>query len=198
MSEASSTTSESLSAYLASPLADDFPSLDDIKVSGDAIDGIKAAQVITSLPVGKPPRSAFFRTHPDAAFWIPLAILDLEETRETFLVLPSAMIHTMGLARPCQIVPYITLTGHVGLWPIKMGANAWNDSARDAAARAKDNWVRLATGQGQYDIFVAQGELPSPTWPNLTAQEYLKAGFKHRLIRDNTHEVVRKLAGEIS
>jgi hypothetical protein len=183
---------------LSSPLADDFPSMDQLKVSAEGLDGIKAAQIITSLPVGKPPRSSFFRTHPDPAFWFPTAILTLEETREIFLVMPAAMVHTMGLARSCHIVPYITVTGQCGLWPIKAGANAWNDSARDAAARARDNWVRLGTGQGQYDVFVAQAALPAPSWPNLTATDYLKAGFKHRLIRDNTHEVVRKLAGEIS
>jgi hypothetical protein len=181
---------------LSSPLNLDFPSLDEITLAGDSLDSIQSIQIITTLPVGKPSKSSFFRTHPEPAYWVTVGILELEETREIFLVMPGAMVHAMGMAKPAQLVPFISLTGHLGIWPIKLGANSWNESARDAAVRAKDSWLRLASGQGSYDLFVAQADLPEPTWPNLTPADFIKAGFKHRVIRDATHEVVRKLAGE--
>lgn len=186
-----------ISDALKSPIEDDFPSLEELRVTDDNLDGVKAAKIITTVPVGKPPKSSFFRTHRSPDYWQRLAILELEESRETFLVLPGAQIHTMGLSKLCLVVPYITLNGHVGLWTIKTSSNnAWNESAQDAAQRARDHWVRLASGQGQYDVFIAQAAIPDPTWPDLSPLDFLRAGFRTRIIRDASHEVIRKLAGE--
>jgi hypothetical protein len=55
-----------------------------IDPNGEAGSGVK--KVLVHVGVRKPHRQEFFRTHPDREFRETLAILDLKEERETYLV----------------------------------------------------------------------------------------------------------------
>ncbi|MGB5832080.1 MAG: hypothetical protein WBG92_08825 [Thiohalocapsa sp.] len=52
-------------------------------------------------------------------------------------------------------------------------------------------------GLGAYEVFEASGDLPDPTWPELTFTEILKVAFKGRYITEIDHPVVRRLRGEL-
>jgi len=48
--------------------------------------GVK--KILTTVPVGKPNRQSFVRVHPDPAFRLETAVLELKQERETYLVEP--------------------------------------------------------------------------------------------------------------
>ena len=70
------------------------------------------------------------------------------------------------------------------LWPIPLpGAdgreNEWHRSARIAAGKAMEQWVRLEADRalGGYKVFAASGQIEDPTWPKETLGELLKVAF---------------------
>src|SRR5688572_25212156 len=52
-------------------------------------EGQDGQRVIVSMPVRKPGRQEFFRTHPDLDMWLETAVLELKEERLSYLVEPS-------------------------------------------------------------------------------------------------------------
>src|SRR5262245_69125 len=52
-------------------------------------EGVGVKKAIITIPVKKPSGQDFIRVHPSAAFRLPVAIIELRDDRETFLVLPD-------------------------------------------------------------------------------------------------------------
>src|SRR5262249_24699453 len=116
---------------------------------GDAI-GVKKALV--TVPVRKPGRHDFVPVHPDPAFRIETAVIELKDENETYLVSPN-----LWSELPTELTPKILFTtinrqGVLFLWPVRLPgsdgkSNPWNESALSAAHMAMNTWIRLASNR---------------------------------------------------
>jgi len=166
--------------------------------------GVKKA--LLTIPVRKPSKEWFVQVHPDEAYRVQTAVLELKEDREVYLVDPTlwpelaASESTFGTR---VIFTAITRQGVLFLWPIRLPGSdgkldQWNQSAIEAAQMAAGKWVRVAANMslGAYDVFEATAKLPEPEWPSVPFGELLQVAFRHRLIDTIDHPVLLRLRGE--
>jgi hypothetical protein len=186
----------------APPGNDDEWDLDLIRVSQDYADGLGVEQAVTDVPVSKPSKSQWVRTHPDNGYRIETLILELEEERELYLIAPS--LHSALITEPTVsrrlLITSITKQGRLFLWPVKLPApdgksNIWSETAMEAARRASSAWVRIAADMsfGTYRVWEAKTVLDEPRWPSLEFKEIIKLAFQERRISSLDHPVVKRL-----
>jgi hypothetical protein len=184
--------------------ADPFD-LDALRLSQDFASAVGAKKLITTIPVRKPSREWYIRTHPDAAYRLQTAVLELKEDREVYLVAshlwPSLASETTF--SPRMLITSINRQDVLFLWPIRLPRadgriDDWSRSALDAAEEAESRWVRVTANMslGAYDISVASGQVAEPSWPELSLQEIIKVAFRDKMIDEWSHPVLRRLRGE--
>ena len=167
----------------------------------DQMVGVK--KQLTVVPVRKPNRQLFIRVHPDPAYRLDVALLELKEEREVYLVEPQLWPDLPGEVAPYTLFTTITRQGALFLWQVRVPDstgryNSWSMSALDAARQAMQNWVRVVPNLpiGGYDVYVATGNMPEPEWPKLSLQDLLKIAFGgDKFIRSLDHPVIRQLRG---
>jgi hypothetical protein len=157
--------------------------------------GVK--KLLTTIPVRKPNPQDFVRVHPSPEYRADLAIIDLRDDREIYLVPPAIAVNLPGEYAMTTIYTAINRQGVTFLWPVKLPApdgrvNEWNRSAAEAAELAMRCWVRVKanTTLGAYEMYEAASTIPNPEWPELPFQELLRIGFRDRLIDRLDHAVV--------
>jgi hypothetical protein len=163
--------------------------------------GVK--RLLTTVPVRKPNRQDFVRVHPDPAYReTPVAIIELKEDRETYLLSPVIAQQLPGEFNAVTLNTAINRQGVLQIWPVKLPGpdgkhNEWHRSAAEAAERAMEKWVRVTANMsaGGYDIYEASGELPEPVWPEISFEEILKIAFRDRYVDDVGHPLLQKLRG---
>jgi hypothetical protein len=175
-----------------------------LRIGQDFAAGLGVKKLVTTIPVRKPSRETFIRTHPDPEFRIPTGVIELKGDREIYLVAPSlwealAAETTFG---PRLLIPTITRQGVVFLWPIRLPGpdgrlDDWSRSALEAADFARDTWIRVQANMhlGAYDVVAAPGVVATPEFPALSLSEILRTAFKDRYIDRWDHPVLRKLRG---
>src|SRR5271157_42012 len=185
-------------ANVTKPEANPFD-LASLRLSQDFASAVGVKKLVTTIPVKKPSKEWFVRTHPDPAYWLQTAVLELKEDRETYLVAPGLW---PGLADETTFSPRLLVTainrqGVLFIWPIRLpGADGriddWSRSALDAADEAKARWVRVTANMslGAYEVAVASGLEAEPEWPNLPFQQIIKIAFRDKLIDDWSHPVL--------
>jgi hypothetical protein len=47
-----------------------------------------------------------------------------------------------------------------------------------------------------YDVFVAEGRIPDPVWPDMRFKDILKVAFGNRVISSIDHPVIQHLHGK--
>ncbi len=168
--------------------------------------GIETAvrRVIAAIPVRKPNRQEFFRVHPSEEMRLAVAVLDLREEGQTFIVEPSLLPDLPGETVPKMLHTTITRQNVLMLWPVRLPdehgrLDEWNASAHEAAQRAETSWVRIASNRslGAYEVYEALGQFPDPEWPPLSFERLLEIAFRGRKIDSLDHSVLRRLRGEI-
>jgi hypothetical protein len=166
--------------------------------------GVKKA--LLTVPVRKPDKSWWVRTHPDPAFRLQTALVELREERTTYLVAKSLWpeLATEVTFRPKLLVTAINRQNVVFLWECNLPrqdgrADEWTRSALEAVDLATKGWIRLAANMslGAYDIFTTRAQLTEPTWPEVSLGNLLRVAFKDRLIESSDHAVLRRLRGEV-
>ena len=117
-------------------------------------------------------------------------------------VTPQMATELPGEFKPAALCTSINRQGVLFLWPVKLPGpdgrhNEWHRSAAEAAERAMRKWVRVTANVslGAYEIFEATGDLPEPTWPDLTFEEILKIAFRNLIVDRPDHPVVQRLRG---
>jgi hypothetical protein len=153
--------------------------------------------------VQKPPKQAFVRVHPDPDLRIRVALLELKEEREVYLVRPKVAEQVPGEVKFVELRLAVTQQGTPFLWPVPLppgdrADNTWNMTARTAAERAETSWVRLTTDMNAqcYQVHVALLSEAEPAWPSKTLQELLQLAFGNgRLIDSLEHPVIQRLLG---
>jgi hypothetical protein len=169
-----------------------------------AADGLK--RVLLSLPVRKPANSWFVRVHPDAAYRLETKVIELKEDREMYLVAASLWpsLATEPTFSNRALYTAINRDGVPFIWPVRLPSpegklDDWSRTAKEAAALAMKNWVRMAANMssGNYVVTVASASLGEPTWPQESFKELLQIAFKDRYIDSIDHPVIRKLGGKV-
>jgi hypothetical protein len=174
-----------------------------LRLSQRFSEGVDVRRILTTVPIRKPNRQEFIRVHPDPAMRIDVALLELKEERQTYLVDPALWPELPGETAPKTIYTTITRQGVVLLWPVRLPDETgrlddWNTAAHDAAKRAEMHWVRVAANMalGAYDVFEAVSRFPDPIWPDLPFERLLEIGFRDRFVDSLDHPVLRRLRGE--
>jgi hypothetical protein len=192
-------------ADAAKPKADPFDLLS-LRLSQDFSSAVGVRKLLKTVPVKKPSKEWFIRTHPKLDYRFPTAVLELKEDRETYLVSQDLwpLLADEKTFSPRELVTAITRQGNLFLWPIRLpGADGriddWSRSALAAADEAKSQWVRITAnmGLGAYDVAVASGSLAEPDWPDLKFNEIIKIAFRDKMISEWNHPVLRRLRGEV-
>lgn len=177
-----------------------------LRLSGDPAAGLGVKKVLLTVPVRKPDKSWFVRTHPNPDFALQTAVIELKEDRETYLVAPALWPELAGEATfsPRALFTAVNRQGVPFLWPARLPGpdgklDEWGRTTLEAAELAKKSWVRVTANMslGGYEVFQATGELPEPAWPDLPFRELLRIAFKDRLIEGLDHPVLRRLRGEV-
>jgi hypothetical protein len=166
--------------------------------------GVKKA--LLTVPVRKPDKSWFVRTHPSPAYRLETFVIELKDDRETYLVARELwpVLMTESTLSPRGLFTAVNRQGVVFLWPVRLpGADGkvdeWSRSAVEAAGMAETGWVRVQANLalGAYEVYRATGALPEPEWPTQSFPDLLRIAFKDRYIDSPDHPVLRKLRGEV-
>jgi hypothetical protein len=186
------------------PAAPDlFADLNALRISQDFTATVGVKKALLTVPVRKPAKEWFVRTHPELQ--IQTAVLELKEDREIYLVSRAiwpelASESTFG---PRALFAAMNRQGVLFVWPIRLpGSDGkiddWNHSALEAASMAGGRWVRVASNMalGAYDVFEATADWPEPDWPDLPLNEILRVAFKGRVIDSLDHPTLKRLRGE--
>jgi hypothetical protein len=177
-----------------------------LRLSADFGAGIGVKKVLLAVPVRKPDKGWFVRVHPDPAYRLPTAVIELKEDRETYLVDRGLWpdLVTESTFSPRALFTAVNRNGAVFVWPVRLPGpdgkvDEWSRTALDAAELAVKGWVRVAANMslGAYDVFQATGQLPEPDWPDVPLAELLRVAFRDRHIRSLDHPVLRRLRGEV-
>jgi len=143
------------------------------------------------------------RVHPGADYRADVAIIELQEDRESYLVTPNTAIDLQNEVRVKTLFTAINRQGVVFLWPVPVAAAdarilEWHRSLREGAEMAMRRWVRVQANMnlGAYEIGEATGASPDPTWPDYSFKELLKIAFRDRFVDRLDHPLVRRLRGE--
>ena len=189
-------------------IGENTSSLDDVfnperlRLSQNFENSIGVRKVITAVPVRNPDRQSFIRVHPDPAYRLATAVLELKLERETYLVEPRLIPDLPSEVTPKEIFTAVNRQGVTSLWPIRLPdaqgrRNSWSDTAMVAAMEAMEHWVRIVPNMvlGGYDLYTATAAMPEPEWPDLKFSELLRIAFKDRFIHSLDHPVVQNLRG---
>jgi hypothetical protein len=184
------------------PAGSIFDDLESLQEEGEDTEG-GAEEILTYVRVGKPAKGEYFRVHPEwhltAWIWVT-APRQGQLSGETYFVTKMAR-HLFKdddtALKRVDFVPWITLDGEIGLWPVAKplpgapnGGTGWAISAQSVAHRAKTDWVRLLSGKGAYRAFPAQDEHPEPKWLH-EFREILRVGLQDRVVDSAEHEAYR-------
>ena len=164
--------------------------------------GVK--KVLTTVPVGRPSKDRFFRTHPSPNWVFPAWILENKASGETYLVSAEVASALGDQVRPVELHAAIDRQNNPFLIPIPLPGpngvrNRWHESLAQAVERAKSVWLRISANKdlGGYDIYEATAKLPDPVWPDTTMDELLEVAFKGRIITSLDHPIVQERLGRI-
>jgi hypothetical protein len=191
-------------ADVAKPEADPFD-LDSLRLSQDFASVVGVKRLIKTIPVRKPSKEWFVRTHPDETYWFETAVLELKEDRETYLVAQALRpeLAWEPTFSPRLLVTTINRQGVLFVWPIRLPRadgklDNWSRSAMEAADEAKSRWVRVTANMslGAYEVSVAADQVTEPDWPPLSMQEIIRIAFRDLMISDWSHPVLERLRGK--
>jgi hypothetical protein len=123
--------------------------------------GVK--KLLTTVPVRKPNPQDFVRVHPAPEYRSALALIELKDDRETYVLPPSIARELPGEYISAVLYTTINRQGVVHLWPVRLPAadgrkiTEWYRSAAEAAELAMKRWVRVKANMslGAYEVFEA-------------------------------------------
>ena len=176
---------------------------DNLRLDQSFVETSGVKKLLTTVPVRKPNPQDFVRVHPDEAYRLTSAIIELKEDRETYLVSPHVAHQLPGECSPVVLYTAINRQGVTFLWPVKVPTPdgkilEWHRSAAEAAERAMTCWLRVKSDMAlsAYAMYEASSTIPDPIWPATSLKELLKIGFRDKLVDNLDHPVVKRLRGE--
>jgi hypothetical protein len=182
---------------------DDFPELAALRLDQEFAETAGVKKLLTTVPVRRPNPQDWVRVHPAPEYRDLVAVIELRDDRETYLLLPHVARELPGEFISAVMHTAINRQGIVFLWPVKLPAadgrqTAWHRSAAEAAELAMTRWIRVKANMalGAYEIFEAASTISDPQWPEgLSFHELLRIAFRDRLVANFDHPVIRRLRG---
>lgn len=177
-----------------------------LRLTGNFAAAVGVKKLLITVPVRKPDKSWFVRTHPSDDYRLETGVIELKEDRETYLVAPALWpdLATESTFSPRALFTAINRQGVVFIWPCRMpGADGkldeWSRSSLEAEALARCGWVRVQSNMslGAYEVSEAKGDIGEPEWPTQSFGDLLKIAFRGKFIDSLNHPVLRKLRGEL-
>jgi hypothetical protein len=163
-----------------------------------------AKKLWTKIPVRKPSKTEFFRVLGDDKYTASMAIIELKEENETYLIHPELYPDLGEFIAPVQVCVVMTRMGALLIWCPKLPQerrNAWHDTAMQAAELATSKWICMRANMhaGCYDILEATGKLPEPEFPtaDLTFTRMLEIAFRDFYVDSLEHPLVKRLSGQV-
>jgi len=205
----STTTAPTMSAPTAStpasqPLSSASAALKSLRLPPNYGVTLGVKKLLTLVPVGKPKKPQFFRTHADAEMTFSAMLLEQKESRESYVVLPNVAQEISELVRPVQLHAAIDRQNNVFLIPVPLPGedgtrNPWHESLAQAVDYAKLKWLRITANMhaGGYDVYEAEGVLPEPEWPAHDIDTLVEVAFRGKIITSLDHPVIQTLLGKI-
>jgi hypothetical protein len=179
--------------------ADPF-SPENLRLNQSFTETVEVKKQLATVPVRKPSPQDFDRVHPE--FREHFHILELKDEREEYIVAQSMVPELADEIVTKTLFLAINRQGVVFFWPVRLPSPDgkdldWWRSAREAAAMAVDNWVRVRANMslGGYDIFKAESIEAEPKWPELGLWDLVKIAFKNNLIDRPDHPTIDRLRG---
>ena len=169
------------------------------------IDELDTTEQVT-IPVQKPHREWFIRTHPDPDYWKTAGVLEITTFKDFagfWLVDPcvvDVVQHQSGY-RPRQLVTSVNQFGENFLWPMLVSGahgrelDSWNRSARLIAEAAKDKWIKVVSKSAMYDKQVALDDQGDPKFIDKSFDKILSVAFRERIIDTVDHKALLALMG---
>jgi hypothetical protein len=164
--------------------------------------GVK--KLLTNVPVSKPKKPQFFRTHAAVDMTFSAIFLEQKEARESYLVLPNIAQEISALVRPVMLHAAIDRQNNVFLIPVPLPGedgtrHPWHESLAQAVEHAKLKWIRITSNipAGGYDVYEAEGALPEPEWPSHGIDALIEVAFRGKIITSLDHPVVQSLLGRV-
>jgi hypothetical protein len=154
---------------------------------------------LLTVPVRKPPKTTFFRVHPD--HHIDLFAVELKEERETYFVRGREIADLLSeFVEPVRLRLIVTRQGDAMLWPVKLPRDdkrrdEWRRSAGEVAGLAERKWLRMTANMslGCYEAFETVADLGEPRWPEEAWPTILKIALRDLVIDSEDHPVVRQI-----
>jgi hypothetical protein len=183
------------------PATDEF-ALENLRLDQSFVESAGVKRLLTTVPVRKPNAQEFVRVNPSPDSHANVALLELKDDREIYLLTPAMAQELPGEFFMATLFTTINRQGVLTLWPVRLPAPdgrqlEWHRSAAEAAERAIAQWIRVRANMslGAYEIDVAGATHSDPRWPNYTLQDLIKIAFRDRFINGIDHPVVRRLRG---
>jgi hypothetical protein len=175
-----------------------------LRLDQSFIEAAGVKKLLTTVPVRRPHQQDFVRVHADPEYRATLAIIEVRDDRETYLLTPDIARELSGEYTMATVFTAISRQGVVHLWPVKLPAPdgrviEWHRSAAEAAELAMKKWVRVKPNMalGAYEIFESQGVIPEPEWPTVGFNELLRIGFRDRYVGSLDHPLIKRLRGHV-
>jgi hypothetical protein len=183
-------------------VSDDPFDLAKLRVSQDFLETTNVKKLLTTVPIRRPAAQDFVRVQPSPQYRETLALLELKEDREVYIVNLSAVPELQTECFIATLFTAISRTGVMFMWPVRVPAadgrtNDWHVSAATAAQHAMTRWIRIRANMSlrAYEIFEAESSIPDPVWPELSFEAIYRIAFKDRLITSQDHPVIKRLRG---
>jgi len=180
------------------------PPFSSLRLSQNFGQNLGVKKVLTVVPVAKPSKDRFFRTHESAQWVYPAWVLENKATSESYIVSEEIASILGGLVRPVELYTAIDRQNNVFFIPVPLPGpngirNPWHESLLQAVMRAKRVWLRITANKdlGGYEVFEATAKLPDPIWPDLPMEDLLAIAFRGRIITDPEHPVVQEKLGGV-
>lgn len=180
------------------------PDLKSLRLTSNYGATLGVKKLLTNVLVGKPKKPQFFRTHISDEMTFPAMILEIKESRESYVVVPEVAQEISELVRPVMLYAAIDRQNNVFLIPVPLPGedgtrNQWHESLAQAVEHAKLKWIRITANMhvGGYDVNEAQAELPEPEWPAHDVDNLIQVAFRGKIINSLDHPVVQSLLGKI-
>jgi len=162
--------------------------------------GVK--KVLTNVPVGKPKKARFFRTHSGIDMSFDVLLLEDKENQDYYILNQDVAETISTLVRPTTLRAAIDRQNNLFLIPVPLPAedgkrNQWHESLAQALQRAESNWIRISANMyvGGYDVYQADSVLADPEWPDVGMTELIEVAFRGKIITTVDHPVVQSLLG---
>ena len=161
--------------------------------------------VLTHVPVRKPAKEWFIRVHPDPAYQLQTAVIELKEEQEVYLVRPELWPYLVSESTFTykKFFTAMNRQGVLFLWALRLPSTEgrrdnWSTSALEAAHLAMSRWVRVQADVtlGAYRVQTSEHAV-EPTWPSESLGELLRIAFRDRYIDALEHTILRQLRGEV-